>query len=374
MSFEKIKGQPMAVKLLQRAVTNNRIAGAYLFYGPRGIGKRLAAIEFAKGINCGNKPGDSCDRCSSCIRIEQNNYPDVLWVYPAGKSRQIKIERVRELQKSISWRAYEGRKKVAVIVDAHTLKIEAGNALLKTLEEPPPNSVIILITHSPETLLPTIRSRTQGVQFFHIPRQVIAGILESDLGFNGKDAELYSQLAMGSPGRALNFKDEDILEQRRLVLDMLAGDGCGSMKVLLDKIKEIQNMLDRFKNKLKAKLQQEKAAGPADVGLVSRGLEGDEDAFIAGEYRMKVESILDLILSWYRDILIYKNTGSREGIINGDYQGRVETWADKLEIEPLFGKIAVVEEAREIISRQVNLKLVFQVMFLRLGLVGMENQ
>ena len=369
MSFEKIKGQSMAVKLLQGAAVNNRIAGAYLFYGPAGVGKRLAAGEFAKGLNCGEKKGNSCDRCSSCIRIEQNNYPDVLWIYPAGKGRQIKIERVRELQKFVSWKAYEGRKKIAVIADAHTLKIEAGNALLKTLEEPPPDSVIILITHSPETLLPTIRSRTQGVQFFHIRRDIVSHILETDLGFTSQEAELYSQLAMGSPGRALTFKDEDILEQRKLVLDMLAGDGCGSMKNLMDKIKKIQDLLDRFKNKLKARLWQEEDTGPRINEPVSARQSGDEDAFIAGEYRGRVEAILDLILSWYRDILIYKNTGNEEIIINGDYGARVKSWSDKLPMEPLFQRIAVVEDAREIISRQVSLKLVLQVMFLRLGLV-----
>lgn len=357
MSFRDIKGQPFAVKLLKRALETNRLAGTYLFYGPQGVGKEFTAREFAKALNCTEKTGDNCGNCSSCARIENNTYPDVTWVYPIGKGRQIKIEQVRQLQKFVSLKPYEGKTKVCIIIDAHTLNIQSGNAFLKTLEEPPPNSVFVLITHSPETLLPTIKSRTQDVQFFYLAQDKIADLLENKMGFSRKEADLYAQLGMGSLGRALSFKNEDIFNQRKLILDILAEGSFKNMKSLMDKVGEIQGGLERFKEELADRLSKEV------------GEEGDEDAFIAGEYRKQAEEILNLILSWYRDILIYKNTNKEELVLNKDYIDRIKYLVDKFETEELCRRMNVVDYIREALARQVNLKLLLQVMFIELEFI-----
>lgn len=355
MSFKDIKGQPFAVRLLKKAISSNRLAHAYLFYGPDGVGKRFTAWEFAKVLNCPEGGIDSCDRCSTCVRIAQNKHPDVLWIYPIGKSRQIRIEQIRELQKFVSFKPYEARYKVCIIVDAHTLNIEAGNAFLKTLEEPPPNSIIILITHSREALLPTIRSRTQDVQFFYLSEDNISGLLKK-MGFSNADALLYSRLGMGSLGRALSLKNEEILNQRKFILDIFAMGPLKKMGALMDRIGEIQDRLDRFMEML------ERHVGKGE------SIE-DKDSFIAGEYKRQVEEILDLILSWYRDILVYKSTHKDEIILNKDYIERIRSWSDILDMDELIRRIEVVEDIRGALGRQVGLKLLLQVMFLELGMI-----
>lgn len=336
MSLKDIKGQPFAVKLLKRALESNRMAHTYLFYGPEGVGKEFTARQFAKLLNCTEKTQDSCDSCSSCIRIDQNKHPDISWIYPTGKSRQIKIEQVRQLQKFISLKAYEGRAKVSIIVDAHTLNIEAGNALLKTLEEPPPNSVFVLVTHSPETLLPTIKSRTQDVQFFCLAQDKVKELLEKEMEFSKEEASFYSQLSLGSPGRALSLKDEDIFNQRRFILDILAKGVIKNMKELMDKVAQIQEGLEH----------------------------AEEDG-----YRKQMEEILGLILSWYRDILIYKNTHKGEMVLNKDYMDRIQYWESRLDVDELIRRIGIVEDVKEALARQVNLKLLLQVMFVELGVL-----
>jgi DNA polymerase-3 subunit delta' len=373
MSFADIKGQELAVKLLKRANSSGRMAHSYLFYGPQGVGKEFTAREFAKVLNCTEKKGDSCDKCSSCIRIGQSKHPDIIWVYPGGKSRVIKIEQVRKLQDFLAWRPYEGKIKVCVIVDAHTLKVEASNALLKTLEEPPNNSVLILVTDSPELLLPTIRSRMQGVQFFGLKESEVADILERKFGLDDDEAFRLSELSAGSISRAMIFKDENILAQRRSLLDMLAEGSLYGMKNAEDKIKEIQDNLEQFKEDLIAKLAKEHPKTESNEEKMnvdeSLDLDQDEDAFVSGEYRRRVQDTLSLILSWYRDILVYKATKKEKIILNKDYKEKIKYWSEKFEEDELVEKVEVIDNIREGLSRQINFKLLFQVMFAQLGLV-----
>lgn len=373
MSLTNIKEQALAIKLLKRSAASGRLAHAYLFYGPDGVGKKLAAREFAKSLNCTEGKEDCCDYCSSCMKIEQNNHPDILWIYPSGKSRVIKIEQMRQLQNFIAWRPYEGRFKVCIIADAHTLKMEAANAFLKTLEEPPDNSVLILVTHMPELLLPTIKSRTQGVQFFNLSQIIIEDLLTEKMGYSGGDAHKYSLLSMGSMDRALSFRDENMFNQRKFILDILAEGTMHTMKNLMDKMEEILDRLEQFKEELIKQIK--KADTKKDAPENEHGINNitdenqEEDAFVAGEYRKRVEDILSLILSWYRDILICKNSHKDEMLMNNDYSDRIMYWSSKLSTDDLLEKMRVVEEIKAALARQINLKLLFQVMFVKLELV-----
>lgn len=167
MAFKDITGQDRAIGFFRNVVSSNRLAHAYLFLGPEGVGKTLLAKNLAKFVNCENPSGDCCDNCASCRKTDNNNHPDVHWIEPE-RTKNISIEEVRLLRKEVSLKAYEGRYKVFIILEADSMTMEAANSLLKVLEEPPEASLIILISTNISGILPTITSRCQLIKF--LPR------------------------------------------------------------------------------------------------------------------------------------------------------------------------------------------------------------
>lgn len=158
-----VPGQPRARALLQNALRFGRVAHAYLFAGPSGSGRRAMAIAFAQTLLCEKGDVDACGECLACRKVEHGNHPDLHLIAPDGAS--VKIEQVRELQRELSYRSAGAGRKVYVIEGAETMTVQAANSLLKFLEEPPSPVVAVLIAPSAQTMLPTIRSRTQLVPF-----------------------------------------------------------------------------------------------------------------------------------------------------------------------------------------------------------------
>lgn len=162
-TFDDLVGQPMVVRTLKNALLNNRIAHAYLFCGPRGTGKTSAAKVFAKALNCVENPTDQpCNQCFSCQQINSGRSVDVLEMDAASNRR---IDEIRDLREKVNFSPSEGPYKVYIIDEVHMLTKEAFNALLKTLEEPPPNVVFILATTEPHKVISTIKSRCQRFDF-----------------------------------------------------------------------------------------------------------------------------------------------------------------------------------------------------------------
>lgn len=169
---EKVRG------LLLQALKKGKLANSLLFAGPEGSGKTLLAKYLAQSVNCLEQESGACGRCVSCEKIEKSTHPDVHWM-KGEDGGAIKIDGVRQMERQAQLRPYEGRQKVFVIVEASRLTIEAGNALLKTLEEPPKDTLIILTTAHADQLLPTILSRCQKFLFPaaglpELPAEVIA--------------------------------------------------------------------------------------------------------------------------------------------------------------------------------------------------------
>ena len=200
MSFADFQDQQQVVRLLQRSISRGRLGHAHLFTGASLQDCEAVARTLAKVLNCQNPPQtsddglslDSCDHCSSCRRIAESLHPDVPWIRPESKSRVITIDQVRDLIQSIQLKATEARIKVGVLVAADRLNPQAANAFLKTLEEPPPRSVFILISTDPQRILETIRSRCLRLNF--------AG--EVDRGLEGPEAEwLTAFTEMAAEGR-----------------------------------------------------------------------------------------------------------------------------------------------------------------------------
>src|ERR1051325_4352589 len=173
MSFAKFPEQAQVVQLLQRSLERGRLSHAYLFYGSDLNELGAVARTLAKTLNCNDpvrRPGsifpyDCCDQCLSCQKIDHDSHPDVQWVRPESKSRIITIDQMRDLMQTISLKPTEAAWKVAMIVAADRLNIQAANAFLKTLEEPPPKSVILLLSTEPERILETVLSRCLRLSF-----------------------------------------------------------------------------------------------------------------------------------------------------------------------------------------------------------------
>src|SRR2546426_6619084 len=186
MPFRDLVDQDHAVLLLRTAVRTGRVSHAYLFVGPRGVGRHNAAIAFAQLLNCERADGDACGQCRTCTLIASGQHPDVRVVDvaqgrlldPEDTTRTgIGIKQVLALRREVVYPPYQGRWKVYVFANAETMTTEAANSLLKVLEEPPERVVIILIAESPVPLLPTVVSRCQLVRFSLVPAPAIERVL-----------------------------------------------------------------------------------------------------------------------------------------------------------------------------------------------------
>jgi DNA polymerase-3 subunit delta' len=238
MSFKSVLGQSQPKKILNNALQNSSVAHAYLFYGQEGVGKKKLAIALAKALNCKNTGSDgACDECESCLKIERRTHPDFFYLEPVKNSPTsreavIKIEEIRELQKKLAYLPYEGKTKVVVIDSAELMNLQAANSFLKTLEEPPSATVLILVSSNPQRLLPTLLSRCQRIQFHRLSLSDTRTIIQSNLLALGEtmtesELEFHTQRSQGSvnQARAENFAEmEGIREQLLEVLEKVSFD------------------------------------------------------------------------------------------------------------------------------------------------------
>ena len=219
--FAKLSGQQRAKTLLGRSLASGRIAHAYLFRGPDGVGKKLFGIAMAKALNCRvDGPSGACCSCVSCRKFDSGNHPDCVVESPEKKT--IKIERVRQLCKSLSYPPYESERRVVVIEDVHAMRPEAANSLLKTLEEPPPGNILILTAETSKNILPTISSRCQIVPFFPLSQAETAEILQKHEKLDEEHSNLLARLSEGSPGQALLLYKTDMIETWKRVIAILS--------------------------------------------------------------------------------------------------------------------------------------------------------
>lgn len=218
--FERVIGQAKAKRVLSRAIKKGYLSHAYLFQGLTGVGKTTMAKELAMVLNCKFKTG--CGECNNCYRIKQDLYPDVLLLKPEGPS--IKIDKIRALTNFMGKSSYEGGVKVGIVCQAEKMRDEAANCLLKTLEEPPENSFLILTTENQYAVLPTIRSRTQRVDFQRLTTEEITDFLINK-GVDPVEALKLAEYSGGSLGKALSLQDSpkmrDLFQKANRVLEDL---------------------------------------------------------------------------------------------------------------------------------------------------------
>jgi DNA polymerase-3 subunit delta' len=227
MSWVRLQGHQHLIEAFRHVVLRRRLAHAYLFLGPPGVGKRLFAQELAKALLCeGPSQPDTgltaCDRCAACALVDANTHPDFFTVQRPEDKNEMPIELVQELCAGFALKSARGHGKVAILDDADDLNEESANCFLKTLEEPPPRSVFILIGTCGDRLLPSILSRCQSVRFGPLPDDAVAAILKQQDIHDPALLQRLVSLADGSPGQALALADAALWDFRKQLLGGLA--------------------------------------------------------------------------------------------------------------------------------------------------------
>ena len=214
MAFRDVVGHRHLVTLLSQAIRRQSLTPSLILSGPEGVGKRLTAISIAQELNCLTpKDGSACGACTVCSRIARGAHPDVMTIEP-GEMGSIKIEQVRAAIDRAVFRPFEGRRRVTIIEQADALVMAAQNALLKTLEEPLPASVFILVTSRPDTLLPTVRSRCAQLRFGRLQVSEVAAVLEQREDYSHAEAVTAAAASDGSVRRALDLEADAFADAR----------------------------------------------------------------------------------------------------------------------------------------------------------------
>ncbi len=333
-----IIGHAWATDYLQRSLMANRSAHAYLISGAEGIGKARLALRLAQALNCETGHGiPPCLECRTCRRIQRGNYPDVRIASmetqaanqktgDTARQRDLKIDTIRAWQNDISLRPYEGRRRVFILHDAERLNEEASNAMLKTLEEPPPYATIILVA-STANLLPTIVSRCQPLRLRPLPRHQVAQALLDQASLDHDRAHLIAAWSNGRIGWALRIAaDPDQIAERQ---------------------QRLEELLD---------MQQQ------PHHRTFQWAEARSKEYRSGDQHIVLEW-LDLWQSWWHDLLLVA-AGAPENIINLDRRNQLEQNARRHTLTDIYHFVKRISDAGQQLRENVNPQLVFENLFL----------
>jgi len=312
MKLEEIKGNARTKEILQEALKNGRLAGTLLFVGPGGVGKSLMAGYLAKSVNCLNSNFAACDNCNSCLRIEARNHPDVHWV-EKDDSGSIKIDQVRQIEKEIQLKPYEGKKKVFIIIEAQDLTLEACNALLKTLEEPPSNSLLILTSAHADQLLPTVLSRCQKFFFTALGPEALKNVLMKDYKMEEKTSHFLAYFSQGRIGKAVAFSQTDILRRKNDFLN---------------------HFLHNFASQ-----------------------EYFDNNFFA--QRQKIIEGLEILMDWFRDVLLLKIGLEAKHVVNADRLRDLEALRKRYSFDELQEIMGDIIFTIRLLQQNINVKIGF---------------
>jgi DNA polymerase III subunit delta' len=318
MAFSDIIGHQRQLEILRSAISTGRLHHAYLFLGSEGVGKRMIAMALSKAIHCVESNQDYCSRCVECVRITNGNHPDVRLIEPLPDKKEIGIQQIRELQRELNYRSFSGKRKIAIIDPAILMNLSAQNALLKTLEEPPVDSLIVLIATNAGALLPTLRSRCLWLSFAPLSSARVTAFLESQYGLQADEAKLLGAMSMGSIGAAAQLDKNELIEKRGIWSNMLT-----SLKV-----------------------------GDYNAAIVA--------AEALAKNRDEALGFLKWAESWYRDLLIYDATQRPDELVNLDMLPQIEQQATKSSVECILSAFSQTNEAGASIQRNLNRRMVLE--------------
>ena len=330
MPFRDITGHEHLRILISRAASRGSLPPSLIFAGPAGVGKHASAVALAQLVNCqqtvpaeagGDRYTDACGECQSCRRIARRVHADILYLAP-GETGAIKIEQIREAVERTGYRPFEGRRRVIVIDDADAIVPAAQDSLLKTLEEPPNATMFVLVTASPEQLLPTIRSRCQRLRFGRLAPGQVADVLSRAHGFSEGDAHAAAALSDGSVGRAIEGASEEFISAREAALALL--EIVATSPAPARRIHGARN-------------------------LPGAGGKADRDA---------LAQTLRALSSMLRDLGILSARGDDRVLANGDLRRKLDGLLRSFDADRILGGFAAVDRALDALGRNASPKIV----------------
>jgi DNA polymerase III subunit delta' len=325
VGFDAIIGQQTQIQMLAAALRKHQVPHAMLFTGEKGIGKKTTAINFAMACNCKNPvPGDfsPCGACPPCRKIISGNHPDIHYVKPSGS--YIKIEQIRTLCGSLALKPHEASLRFVLLSDVHLMNAEAGNALLKILEEPPEKTIFILTAPQTADILPTIVSRCRQIRFNPIHEDQLETHLVQKRGLPPEKAMIIASLSGGSMGRALSMEENE--------------------KIVLHRNWIVKQM-----------------------GLIFSKTTGN-DLYFAEALARDKETLflgLEIMKSWFHDLAISKYQPER--VINRDLKTKFKTLSDSIGMDRLIEKTNAVWQAERAIKANANPRLAIEALVIRLS-------
>lgn len=343
--FADVVGQDLALSILHRALASEA-AHAYLFAGPVGVGKSDAAVEFAAGLVCAE---GGCGECDACRRVREGIHPDVETIAPEGTF--ILLDQVRAINEDVALRPFEAQVRVYIVFAAETMNKEAANAVLKTLEEPPPHAHFILVSGYPEELLPTIVSRCLKVPFSPTPAPLLAQHLVERYGLAEAEAVAYARAAQGNlaHGRAL-AESVAVREWRDRLITWARGIPATSpheVQVMLD---QILAAVDEQADVRVSSLEARKAADldwASDARTRAR-IEKLHEQRAKREHRRAVTEGLDEVMqtfaAWYRDMAAAA-VGAVEAVADYDYLYELQSEAFPSRVEAYLAAVDATRRA-----------------------------
>lgn len=320
MDFNSILGHEKQIEAIRNSINNSRISHSYLFEGEEGLGKRDIALAFSKTLLCKEGGDEPCNTCNSCIKFDGENHPDFKILAP--DNGLIKKSEIDKLINSMATSPFESKRKVLIIQDCDMMRLESQNALLKTLEEPPEYINIILITTSSTKILPTILSRCQIIKFYPLGSEKIVGLLVKDYGMDKDRAKFIADFTKGSLKKSIELaQDESFFHMREEIVKIL------DSLIKGDKIRALNSM----------------------------------DFFNSNKDR--IEEALDIILYWFRDLLIYKEVGNIPLLVNRD---KIDIISEQsfIDLNKINDIIYKVEDTKTNINKNINFALSIETMLL----------
>ena len=321
--FKEIIGHKREIAHLEQAISAGKVSHAYIFSGEKGTGKKTLADAFAMTLQCESEGERPCGRCHSCRQAGSGNHPDIIYIRH-DKPASIGVEDIRDqLTGDIQIRPYNGKYKIYIIPEAEKMTVQAQNAILKTIEEPPEYAVIILLPANEQSFLDTIRSRCVTLNLKPVPDEQVKAYLMEHLQVPDYQADICASFAQGNIGKAVRLASSDEFSAiKSSAMQLIRNAGSMEISEIIEFVKSVQ------------------------------------------EYKITIQDYLDILALWYRDMVYFKATKDIDGII---FKDEIRTIRDTVKVcsyEGVEEVMKAIESAKTRLNANVNFDLTMELLFL----------